>query len=434
MSICLPRLDTRTILLGASLSLVPALAFAQAAPNAATDWSMIVQHAIHNASAPRSAGTSEILHATVMLAMYDATVAVKGGYRPYASGIPATPGADLRAAVATAAYRTARARVAGSQLPYLDQQYETYMATIPASFPRTQGVQVGELAAQAILDARANDNFGVVVPYECSSVPPAIGEFEPDAGCPAGPGSPQPVDAKAGHIVPFTFSNAARFRPDGPDALTSADYAEDFEEASEYGRINSAVRTAEQTDIAYFWSENPYVHWNRNITALAVAKGLDLADTTRFFAMVHTAAADAIIAGFEAKYAFTFWRPRTAIPLADYDGNPHTVADPGWKPLLSVNHPEYPSGHGFWSTAVVDSVAAFFGTTRVTWTLETSKAAVPLIVKTTRTYDDLNAMMREVGNARVWAGLHWRRSIRHGEQVGRHVAKHVTRNYFRPVR
>ena len=117
MSICLPRLDTRAILLGVSLSLVPGVAFAQAAPNAATDWSLIVQHAIHNASAPRSAGTSEILHATVMLAMYDATVAVTGGYRPYAAEIPAAPGADLRAAVATAAATVKPSSATPSKLP-----------------------------------------------------------------------------------------------------------------------------------------------------------------------------------------------------------------------------------------------------------------------------------------------------------------------------
>jgi hypothetical protein len=433
MSLCLPRLHTRAILLGASLSLVPAAAFAQA-PNAATDWSLIVQQAIHNASAPRSAGTSEILHATVMLAMYDAAVTVTGTHQPYAAAIPAAPGADLRAAVATAAYRTATARIAPSQVPNLDLQYASYMGMIPMGPARTEGVNVGEQVAQAILAARANDNFGVVVPYECSSLPPAVGEFEPDAGCPASPGSPQPVDVKAGRILPFTFADAARFRPDGPDPLNSEAYADDFEETRELGRFDSAVRTAEQTDIAYFWSENPYVHWNRNITALAVAQGLDLAETTRFFAMVHTTAADAIIAGFEAKYFYTAWRPRTAIPLADYDGNPLTAADPSWRPLFSVNHPEYPSGHGFWSTAVVDSVAAFFGTNKVTWTIETSKAAVPLVVKTSRTYGDLNALMREIGNSRIWAGLHWRHAIRHGEQVGRRVAMHVTRNYFRPVR
>ena len=409
-------------------------ASASPAPNAVTDWALIVQQSIHNAAAPRSAGTSEILHATIMLAMYDAVVAIEGGFEPYAARIQAPAGADARAAAATAAYRTARARVAASQVAFLDSQYAGYMAGIADGAAKTAGVQVGEQAAAAVLALRANDNFANVVLYECSAIPVAVGEFEPDAGCPATPASPQPVDAKVGRIVPFTVANASDFRPSGPDPLTSSGYAEDFNETRDFGRVNSTVRTAEQTDIAYFWAENPYVHWNRNLVRLAVTNGLSLRDAARLFALVHTAASDAIIAGFEAKYFYAAWRPRTAIPRADADGNPETDADPSWKPLLSVNHPEYPSGHGFWSTAVLEAVNAFFGSNRVTWTLDTSKTAVPQLVRTERTYDRLNAIMHDVTNARVWAGLHWRHSMRHGAQIGRHVAAHVSRHFFRPVR
>lgn len=150
--------------------------------------------------------------------------------------------------------------------------------------------------------------------------------------------------------------------------------------------------------------------------------------------MVHTTAADAIIAGFEAKYFFTAWRPRAAIPLADADDNPDTDADPAWTPLLTVNHPEYPPGHGFWTTAVLEAVNAFFAGNRVTWTLATSKAAVPQLVQAERTYERLNAILLDVTNARIWGGLHWRHSMRHSSQIGRHVAAHVTRHFFRPAR
>jgi hypothetical protein len=408
-------------------------ASANPAPNAVTDWALIVQQSIHNAGAPRSAGTSEILHATIMLAMYDAVIAIEGGFEPYATRIQAPIGADARAAVATAAYRTARARVAASQVAFLDTQYASYMAAIADGSAKTAGVQVGEQAAAGILARRANDNFASVVVYECSSLPVPAGEFEPDAGCPTLPTSPQPVDAKVGRILPFTYANASDFRPAGPDPMSSSAYAEDFNETRDYGRADSALRSAEQTDIAYFWAENPYVHWNRNLVRLAVANGLSLRDAARFLAMVHTSAADAVIAGFEAKYYFAAWRPRTAIPRADADGNPDTDADPSWRPLLTVNHPEYPSGHGFWSTAVLEAVNAFFGSNRVTWTLDTSKAAVPNLVQTERTYDRLNAILHDVTNARVWAGLHWRHSMRQGSQIGRHVAAHVTRHFFRPV-
>jgi hypothetical protein len=411
----------------------PGASAATGAPNPVTDWTTIVQTSIHNATAPRSAGTSQVLHTMVMLAVYDAVVAIEGGYEPYAARIEVHPGADVRAAVAAAAYLTARARVAPSQYAYLDQQYAAYLVAIPDGAAKKDGIGVGAAAATAVLKRRANDGFGAVVPYECSSTPPQPGEFEPDAGCPADPTAPQPVDVKLGRVKPFTFSSPSRFRPDGPEPLTSRAYARDFAETRDYGRIDSPYRNADQTDLAYFWSENPYVHWNRNITSLAIAQGLGVLESARLLAMVHTSASDAVIAGFEAKYHYRAWRPRTAIPLADFDSNPATDADPTWTPLLRVNHPEYPSGHGFWSTAVVDAVRAFFRTDRVTWTIVTSKVAVPQVQQGERTYGSLNAMMRDIGHSRIFGGLHWRRAIRHGEQVGRLVTKHVTTEFFRPV-
>ena len=426
-------MSLRCVLIGFVLLATPVRAVGDTAPNAVTDWAVILQQVIHNAAAPRSGGTSQILHTMVHLAVYDAVVAIEGGYQPYAGPIHAEPGADVRAAVATAAYLTARPRLAATQVPVLDAQYAAYMSAIPDGQGKIDGAHVGELAAAAILDRRASDGFGNVVPYACSSVPPAIGEFEPDSGCPSSPGAAQPADAKVGQIEPFTFTNATRFRMNKPYPFESEAYAQDFAETRDYGRKDSGIRSPEQTDIAYFWSENPYVHWNRNLMSLAVARGLSLRDTARFFALVHTAVSDAIIAGFDAKYYFRAWRPRTAIPLADLDGNPRTGADPTWQPLLNVNHPEYPSGHGFWSRALVDAVASFFGSNDVTWTIVTSKTAVPPLVKGERTYEQLDVLMREIGNARVWGGLHWRHAVVHGERIGRRVASHVTTHFFRPI-
>jgi hypothetical protein len=418
------------VLLAAS----PARAAADTAPNAVTDWAAIVQQAIHNPpAAPRSAGTSQILHTMVMLAVYDAVVAIEGGYQPYRAPIDAVPGANVRAAVASAAYRTAYARVGAAQRLYLDAQYAAYLSAIPDGDGKVAGIAVGEAAAGAILAARAGDSFDTVVPYACSSTPPPVGEFEPDTGCPTGPGSPQPADAKLGQIAPFTFMGPGRYRANAPGPFESNRYADEFAETRDYGRMDSAVRSLEQTDVAYFWSENPFVHWNRNLMRLAISQGLSLADTARFFAQVHTTVSDAIIAGFEAKYRYRAWRPRTAIAQANLDGNHRTDPDPTWQPLLKVNHPEFPSGHGFWSSALLGAVSAFFGTNDVTWTIVTSKAAVPMLVKDERTYTRLDVLMQEIGDARIWAGLHWREAIEAGEQIGRRVAEDVARHYFQRV-
>ena len=410
----------------------PLAAAAQPAPNVVTQWAAIVQQSIHNAGAPRSAGSSQVLHTMVHLAVYDAVVAIEGGFEPFAGKAPKelAINADVRAAVATAAYLTARARVASSQFAYLDQEYVGYMATIPDGVGKTDGVAVGTRAAAAIVEMRADDGFNNVVLYECSEMPPPVGEFEPDSGCPATASAPQPVDVKVGQIKAYTFKERSNFDPKRPVLLTSERYAVDFNETREVGRIDSAVRTPEQTDIAFFWSENPYVHWNRNLTALAISKQLDVLETARMFAMVQTTVSDAVIVGFDAKYRYGFWRPRTAIPQADNDGNDYTVGDPTWRPLLSVNHPEYPSGHGFWSTALIDALAAYFGTTDVSWTITTSKIAVPKVEQTARTYVDLETLKQQIFNARIWGGLHWRFSTEAGSEIGAGIASHVSKHFF----
>jgi hypothetical protein len=370
----------------------------------------------------------------VHLAVYDAVIAIEGGYRPFATRIDAPRGADVRAAVATAAYLTARPRIAAANLPAFDQAYAAAIAGLPASPAVTDGIAVGRQAAEGLLALRANDGFAAVVPYECSATPPSIGEFLPDTGCPAAPTAAQPVDVKLGGIQPFAVRNIDAFRVSGPPPMASAVYARDFAETRDYGRADGSLRTQEETDVAWFWAENPYVHWNRNLIALAVANDEDVRGTARLFAMVHVAVADAIIAGFRAKYEHRFWRPRTAIPLADFDGNDRTVGDATWRPLLSVNHPEYPSGHGFWSTALISAVAGYYGTTNVRWTLTTSKAAVPAVVRTERTYTNLITLLQEIGNARVWGGLHWRFSIRDGASIGARSGVHVLATQFRKVR
>ena len=390
--------------------------------NAVELWAQIVQPAVQSSSRPPA--SSEVLHAMVHLAVYDAVVAIEGGSKPYGRPIQAPPGADVRTAVATAAYLVSRARVDAAQtnLDYLDGQYRAYMQELRADPATDLGAKIGAQAAAQILALRADDGFSNVVLYACSN-PLPIGEFEPNGGC-----ETQPVDVKLSQVKPYTLKHPDAFRPEGPDELTSEDYAEDFAETRDYGRDIGSVRTPEQTDIALFWSEHTYAQWNRNLINLAVTKRLDVRETARLFAMAHTASADAIIVGFSAKYFYRAWRPRKAIPLADLDGNPATIGDPSWKPFLSVNHPEYPSAHAFWSTALTQAVAAFFGTKRVRWTID-SKASG--IIQQERTYDDVKALTREVDDARVWSGLHWRHSMRDGDEVGRRVATYVLRHYFR---
>ena len=325
--------------------------------------------------------------------------------------------------------RKARARVDPSQARSLDTAYASYIARIADGRSKKDGIQVGETAAAALLALRKDDGYAEAVEYRCNSNPPGIGEFEPDGGCGA-----QPVDAKLAAMTPYTFSDPGQFAPGGPREIVSAGYTKEFIETRDYGRRDSTRRTDDQTDVAHFWSENTYVHWNRNLMELALERELSTADAARLFAMVHSASADAIIVGFNAKYRHRYWRPLTAIRRAEADGNPDTAGDPEWIPLLNVNHPEYPAAHAFWSAALTGMVASFFGTRNLSWTIRTSSTAVPQVRQTARTYTDLTAIVREIENARVWAGLHWRHSTVDGARIGHQVAAHVSQEFFGPAR
>lgn len=422
----------KALLCGAVACLVatPDVAVGQAAPapNVVTEWSRIIQPAIHSPVEPRSQASSIVLHTLIQLAIYDAVMMTDGGFEPFQTTLDAPDGADVRAAVATAAYRTAKGRVTASQHAYLDEKYTAFMAAIPDSKAKTDGVAAGEAAAAGILTARQSDNFSKAVPYSCSADPAPAGEFRPEGGC-----GTDPIDAKLAQVVPLTYTDPAQFRPPGPPPLTSETWAKDLEEVKTLGRKDSGVRTPEQTDVAHFWSEHAYPFWLRNLTDVAMAKNLNVRDSARFLAMTFTSAHDAAIAGFAAKYHYRAWRPRTAIPNAEADGNAATVPDPAWTPLLSVNHPEYPSGHSFLVGAFTETMKTFFGTDQVQLTLSASKTAVPQIVKETRAYTGVAEIVREVDNARIWGGLHYRHSMDDGEAQGAAVARHVLGTRFRAV-
>jgi len=194
-----------------------------------------------------------------------------------------------------------------------------------------------------------------------------------------------------------------------------------------YGRLDGEPpRTAGQTAVARFWSEHTFRQYARSLRELAIVRGLDTAETSRFLARIHLAAADALLAGFEAKYHFMAWRPVHAIQRAADDGNPRTAADPAWASLLTVNHPEYPSAHAFWTSALTRAVHRFFGTEDVAWTLSST------VTGSTRTFASLRDLRDEVANARVWAGLHLRGSIADGDRLGRRIERLASR-HLRPL-
>jgi hypothetical protein len=261
-----------------------------------------------------------------------------------------------------------------------------------------------------------------------------------DLGQPApGPGvwQPNPTGAVLGLCLPgmrpLALRRASQFRPDGPNALTSQEYADDVDQVEDLGRVDSTTRTPDQTNEARFWTDHDIRQWNDGLLELAHDQGLDLVQTARMLAMAHVAGGDAMIACFDAKYHYWFWRPYQAIHLADTDGNPDTVADPTWQPLgATPNFPEYPSAHACHSTAVVAALDAFFGTDKVSLTLTSRAPGLPDAARA-RTYDRLHDVVKDVDWARVLVGFHFRNSDLQGSALGRKVGRYVAGNYFQPV-
>jgi hypothetical protein len=278
--------------------------------------------------------------------------------------------------------------------------------------------------ALAVLALRANDGREANPQFgQPPFVPPPSGPgvWEPDPSRPV-------LGLRLPGIRPLALASASQFRPGGPNPLTSTEYAEDFNQVKELGRVDSTARTAEQTTEALFWTDHDARQWNDGLLRLAVARGLDLVQTARMLAMAHVAGADGLIACFDAKYQYWFWRPYQAIPRADTDGNPGTEPDPTWRPLRTTpNHPEYPSAHACHSTAVAEALAAFFGTDNVPFTLDSR------VTGTTREYDRFHEAVKDVNQARVLVGFHFRNSDQQGSNLGRKVGRYVVQQLFQPV-
>ena len=393
----------------------PAQASAAPGDNAVVHWSEVATGAI---AAGRPPAGSSVLGGMVHGAMYDAVAAVEGGLEPFATRVTAPPGASAEAAVAQAARDVLVARVP-AQAASVQAAYDAAMGAIADGAAKTAGKAAGAAAAAGMLALRAGDHFDDVVPY--LQTPPGPGVFEPIAPTP-------PVDTKLALVTPFTYGSPSAHRPRAPYALTSGRYAKDVAEVQAYGRADSAIRTGPQLETARFYAEHTFVQYSRMLRDLAGARGLDLRESARLLALVHVATADTMIACFEAKYHYMFWRPSHAIQRADTDGNVRTSPDVAWRPLLVGNHPEYPSGHACFTAGVTESLRSYFGTKHV-----------PLVITSTfpgagpaRSLETLDELVADVENARVWGGLHYRTTMTRTARHFPRIARDVARSHFLP--
>ena len=413
----------------AVISLALALCGVARAQNPVIDWNAIAVAAALNANQITSPGSStsggtSIYLAYTHLAIYNAVNAIDHRFPPYGAEIPAPAGASVDAAVISAAYHTL-VFYFPDQSASLNTQYVAAVGLIPDGQAKDDGVQVGKAAANAIIAMRAGDGRGANAPYVFPSVPTA------GVWIPTPPAHLLPQTPWVGQMVPFTMSSASQFLPDEPPPmLSSQDWADDYTQVKTLGAVNSTVRTAQQTEIGLFWTEQTSKQYARAFRALAVGHALNTSDTARLFAMVWTAVADSFIGCMNAKYHFSFWRPVTAIQNGGIDRNPGTVPDPTWVPLgITPNHPEYPAAHGCLTGAVATVLKGYFGTPEVNFAVS-STVFNPPHVHTFRSAKDLET---EVEYARIYAGFHYHHSVVQGLVLGQHVAQQVLVNFFQPV-
>jgi PAP2 superfamily len=360
--------------------------------------------------------------AMVHLAIYDAVNAIEGGrFEPYASLPVVDRPASAEAAAATAAYDVLLA-LFPAQAADLDAKYAASLAALPDDIAKVNGIAVGGQAAAAILQARADDGRDATVIYVPGSGP-GFWQPTPPAFLPAqAPETP--------YVKPFAIRAASQFRPDPPFSLSSEEWARDYNEIKALGPAAGSSRTPEQTDIARFWSDNPPLQWNRAWRALSTSRALGLAENARYFAALTTASADALIACWDAKFFYNFWRPVTAIRAGDSDGNPGTAPDSAWIGLIATPpHPEYPAAHGCFSGASTETLAYLFGTDDVDFSMDSTVSGV---VNPVRTYSHLSDALAEVLEARIYGGMHYRNSTRIGANIGKQVSRFTTRHFFRP--
>jgi hypothetical protein len=392
------------------------------AQNTVTDWNSIaVTTALAgNSFIPPNSPNGIALHlAYVHLAVHDAVNAIEHRYKPYGAAITAPAGASVEAAVAAASYTTLKF--------YFPDQSERLAAVYDAALAlmsndgKADGVNAGIAAANQIIAMRANDGHGADVPYSYPAVPTA------GVWMPTPPALASPITPWMGQMVPFTMSIASQFLPEPPFSLSSQGWADDYNEVKALGEVNSTVRTAQQTEVARFWTENTSVQYSRALRNLAGAHGLDVAETARLFALVWTTSADALIGCWNAKYLYNAWRPVTAIRNGDIDENPATIADPAWTSLATTPaHPEYPSAHSCFTGALADSLRQYFGTPRFSFIVSST------VSKTVHEFDSIRELEREVENARIYAGIHYHHSVVEGATLGRKVSQQAFREFFQP--
>ena len=408
------------MLVGLLSGAAPALA------DAVTDWNEITVQAT-TLGRPGPIGIVDI--ALVQVAVHDAVQAIDRQFEPYHAEI-AGRGQGRRSAAIAAAAHDVLVGIYPAQAATLDARYFSYLAE--QGLDGDPGLLVGQQVAARILPLRRANPNPLPPPFVGGT---GVGTWRPTPSFLGNPPSPAPFSPMAtpwmGAFDPFTLTSPTRFRAPPPPALTSDRYTRDYNEVKEMGSLASTKRTAEQTDLAYFYVETAPVLWNRALRGIAARYFRRSSDTARLFALANLATADALITCWDSKTHYVVWRPITAIQEGDADGNPATVGDPAWQSLINTpNYPDYTSGANVVTGAMTRTLELFFGTDKVAFEVE---SLAPQAVQKVRKYYRFSDAARDVVDARIYLGIHFRFADTVARTQGRSVADWTFNHFLLPL-
>lgn len=361
-----------------------------------------------------------IMHA----AIYDAVNAIDGTHKTYLVGLFGVPrSASQDAAAAAAAHEVLLALYPAFQAA-LDAVLEQSLAQIPGGNDKLQGVAIGQTVADRLLALRSNDGSDAKpIPFVFGNAP---GDYQSTP-----PNFPkQPQFTHWSRVTPFTLERASQFRLGPPPELTSDTYTDAFNEVKSLGIAKSTTASADQALTGRFWNGAIQNYWNEIAQAVSVTHNLTTAQNARLFALLNLTLADGVIAFYDTKYTYNFWRPVTAIRAADTDNNPDTAADPNWLPEVGKTTPDpsYPGAHAVISTAAARVLTSFFK--RDHFNFNVTSEVLPGVE---RSFSRISAAAEEATLSRIFAGVHFRFDLTTGQRLGHEVAEFVVDNFLTPT-
>lgn len=405
------------------LALAVMLTAAPASANVITDWDATGVALVQGNAPfppPRVGGATGGMRiiALMHIAMFEAVNLIEPRYRPF-SGDPKPKLDASQDAAAASAAATVLIKLDPESAPKVKEALAKSLAAIPEGEAKTKGIKLGEESAARAIELRANDGYNTANAFRPMTQPGVYTQTMVTAGW---------ENIK---MTPFGMKSPDQFRPPPPISLTSEEWAKNYNEMKDIGEKNSKTRTPEQTDNARFWLTVIPLSHSTLARQVAIAKNMSVVDTARFMSVVDMAAMDALIAVFDAKYQYTFWRPITAIRNGDIDDNPATERVATWQPIdITPMHPEYPCAHCIITASVASAMATMLGTEQIPDVTLTSPSAPGV----THKYTSVRVFNKDAEEGRIAAGFHWRFSTVVGSDMGWKIGANVVQNCMQPLK